>query len=288
MVIFNYIRQVFSRRTQVRAVLVSKVDSKFEDKLPQGMMMGDPSRIHGHEEAVNEAHWLRKSHPVSIFIFDVNGTNVELAVEKDIFGRYEENDVGILDYKGKTFYDFKKTASGTMKDNLLESMGNSEYTNWIAKRHSNALIVHYIKHVVIAAILLAFCVSRVWAINESYALHQTANESFPQEWAVPVNYNVNHIIDATNFPLFKDVWVHIPGKTTISAQVYSIYNVVEDGKALVYYDAKTGAIIPVVRSWFWGVAFGFYGIVITLLAIRIIYIFVRVIRIIRARNALLS
>lgn len=271
---------IFSRRKQVKAVLVSKVDSKFEDKLPQGMMMRDAGRIHGQAEAVNEAHWLRKPIPVTIFIFDVDGKYVELPVEKDIFERYNEKDQGILDYKGKTFYDFKATRSTSMKEQLADTMGQAEYTNWIAKRRSADAIAHYIKHFLVAAIIIALCILRVIALRESQTIHQEVSGEYSKVWATPYDSSQRE-----DFSWIRDVRVVYGSQ---SVKVLRIFNVVEDGKALVYFNPETKQIVPVVRDWCWYTVYTIYGAIIIILAIRVVYVVIRLIQVAIARKQLLS
>lgn len=263
--IFKFIRQVLSRRVQVKAVLVSKVDSKFEDKMPLGMMMGDRGRIHGHSEAVKEAHWLRKAIPVKILIFDVAGKNIEFPVEKEIFDRYNENDVGVLDYKGHKLYDYKVVKATNLKERLADSMTDYEYTTWLAKRRSVDCICHYLRNILVVSLLLAFCILRVVAISESYKMHQDLEAKC------------------------KKVEIPLEKLSTELRREILFYNEVVDGRVVFYVDASLVAgRVAVIKTWFWPVVFIFYGILITILVVSLLYFIIRLIRAIIARYQLLK
>lgn len=262
--LFWWIQQVFSRRIKVDAVLVSKVDSKYEDKMSVGLLMGDLGRIHGHADAVNEAHWLRKAIPVSILIFDVGGRNIELAVEREIFDRYEEKDIGILDYKGHKFYGFKKTQRESLKERLSDRMGTVEFTTWIARRKSYDILKHSLKQLLVLSLIILFCVSRILAIRESQKMHQRISENYPV-----IEIELERLDSATR----KSI---------------SWYHEVHDGKLSVYYDEKLGNKLPVIRPFIWTGVYIFYGVIISTLGARIIYIIYRLIRSWIARRELMS
>lgn len=84
----NYVVTIFSKRKQVSAILVSKV---VEEKAGVTAYNRDLQK---------------KAKAQYKLYFYIDDKYVDFEVNKDTWDLYEEDMIGILDYKGKYFYDF--------------------------------------------------------------------------------------------------------------------------------------------------------------------------------------
>lgn len=162
--VFRWIGQVFSRRKRVRAVLVSKVDTIYEDKMTEGLLMMDYGNVHKDKEAVKDSHWLGKPVYVRKLIFDADGKDAEFDVNDDIYSRFKEKSIGTLDYKGHKFYSF--TVIQDAKDSLADGMGEIDYNEWLERRNYNHKKRDFIERLVISLLFFAlFIAVDIYEIN---------------------------------------------------------------------------------------------------------------------------
>lgn len=152
--VFGGLRQVFSRRRQVRAVLVSKVDSVYEDKATKGLLMEDYGNVHKDKEAVRDSHWLGNGVHVKKLIFDVSGKDVEFDVNDELYSSLEEKSVGMLDYKGYKLYSFSDVQEAG--DYLADGMGEADYSEWLARRSRHHKKSKLVRRLGIIMLLFAF------------------------------------------------------------------------------------------------------------------------------------
>lgn len=279
-----WIWQLFSRRQKVRAVLVSKVDSKFEDKVPRGWMMRDYARSKGKNDALNEAHWMRNPHKVTILIFDVAGRDVELAVNSDMFNRMNEGAIGILDYKGHIFYGFEECKQESVSERLSDRMGSYEYVKWLTQRKCNYRISRCIRHILIALVIIGIVIVRILVLNQTYAMHH----NWDQYWITKKveakrdeekKFNTKTLMERFLY-LDKNHWYHI--------EISSLYHDINDGILVIHYDTLTGHVIPAIRESAWTAAYCVSGGIIIILVGRIIYLIIRMIKVNKARKNLIE
>lgn len=96
----NYLKAAVSKRRVVKARLISKVEESYQETM---VMRGNTSSA-----AIKSPGAFKRPDRIAYrAYFDVDGKTVELDVTKEIFQQLKEDTVGMLDYKGNYYYDFK-------------------------------------------------------------------------------------------------------------------------------------------------------------------------------------
>lgn len=96
----NCFKSAVAKRRVVKARLISKAEEEYQETT---VIRGNTSS----PAIKSPASFKNPAKTAYRLYFDVDGKTVELDVTKEIFQQLKEDTVGMLDYKGNYYYDFK-------------------------------------------------------------------------------------------------------------------------------------------------------------------------------------